>query len=575
VVWHTTRTEMIDEKVSSHSNDQPKSLETKIYNIRDFEMKVALIFTFFLASLICWVAMPCAVAAQEVVSTGSSEITNSIGMKLVPIAAGRFSMGSPASEPGSQEDEVLHKVELTQDFHLGATEVTEQQWAMVMEPAFMTEIKEVRDPETNRLVKKEEFQIRNPKLDSQRPVTGISWRQAVEFCERLGQLPEEKKEGRVYRLPTEAEWEYACRAGSSTAYSFGDDPMVLNDHAWHGGNRRNREPMPVAQLKPNAWGLYDMHGNVAEWCHDYYGVYPEDLVTDPIGPEKLNSLRRVIRGGSFESKASQYRSGWRGQVSPGSGQATIGLRVVWGTPLPVVEAESVVNSIGQRLVTIPAGRFMMGSDKGDGNEKPMHEVVISRSFWMASTEVTQGQWKAVMGTEPWKGKDYGTEGDSYPVTYVTWEEATEFCRRLSERPEEKSAGRVYRLPTEAEWEYACRGGLTTKYNFGDDERDLGDFAFFDRNVQGGSQMVGQKTQNAFGLYDMHGNVWEWCGDWYGDYPKGSVTDPRGPVSGSSRVYRGGSWFYGPWECRAADRFGDSPSLQGSYLGFRPVSVIQP
>ncbi|XZE18016.1 formylglycine-generating enzyme family protein [Pirellulaceae bacterium SH449] len=289
------------------------------------------------------------VQAQEAL-LGSSlpTLTNSIGMKLVQIPAGRFSMGSPASEPGSQEDEVLHKVELTQSFYVGTTEVTEHQWALVMEDAYSNELVEVRDPETKRFIKKEERQIKNPKLDSRLPVTNISWSQAVEFCRRLGQLPEEKKEGRNYRLPTEAEWEYACRAGTSTAYSFGDDRALLSTYAWQGV----RQPQLVGQKTPNAWGLYDMHGNVPKWCLEYYGTYPEDLMSDPIGPEKLLSQARVTPVAAYNRKESECRSAWRGESSGASNSAT-GFRVVLGQIIQTLP--SIVNSIRQRKCRSAAG----------------------------------------------------------------------------------------------------------------------------------------------------------------------------------------------------------------------------
>jgi formylglycine-generating enzyme required for sulfatase activity len=523
----------------------------------------------------CWffsATYPPGLSAQEALSESSlPTLTNSIGMKLVQIPAGRFSMGSPTSEVGSEEDETLHKVELTRAYYLGTTEVTEHQWALVMEPAFTTEEVDERDPNSGRFIRKVEKQIPNPRLGSQLPITNVSWQQAVEFCQRLGQLPEEKKEGRNYRLPTEAEWEHACRAGTASAYSFGDDRSMLRTYGWQGVN----QPQAVGQKKPNPWGLYDMHGNVAEWCFDYYGSYPEDLVVDPIGPEQLLSLERVIRGGAFDRKESQCRSGWRGKVSGGK-QLTIGFRVVLGPAIGAASLPSVVNSIGQRLVTIPAGRFMMGSEQGDDDERPVHEVTLSKPFGMSTTEVTQGQWKALMGTEPWKGKDYVTEGGNYPATYISWDEAVEFCRRLSAMPEERAAGRVYRLPTEAEWEYACRGTLSSAYNFGEDERMLGEFAWYDSNRRESPQLVGQKLPNAFGLYDMHGNVWEWCSDGERDYKNISETDPVGPTnSGVNRVDRGGGWNSSARLCRAAHRDGISPSYRLNSLGFRPVSVSQP
>ena len=135
-------------------------------------------------------------------------------------------------------------------------------------------------------------------------------------------------------------------------------------------------------------------------------------------------------------------------------------------------------------------------------------------------------------------------------------------------PEEKSAGRVYRLPTEADWEYACRAGSKTAYSFGESSKSLGDYAWFDGNRNNQTHPVGEKKANAWGLYDMHGNVWEWCSDWYGEYPKGAVSDPRGPKEGSRRVVRGGGWCYEAADCRSADRRGSYPFNRSHDLGFR-------
>ena len=523
------------------------------------------------------VVSPAIALCQDVISDQPQAIANSIGMKLIPIPAGRFTMGSPASEPGSQEDEVLHKVELTQAFHLGSTEVTENQWALVMEEPFRTEIVEIRDPGTKRLVKKEERQIKNPRLDSQLPVTEISWSQAVEFCKRLGQLPEEKKEGRLYRLPTEAEWEYACRSETMTAFSFGEnaslfgdkDASILSEYAWHAGNRREAKLMPVAQKRANAWGLFDMHGNVAEWCHDYYGEYADGMSRNPVGPDKLNSVHRVFRGGSYQSDVSKCRSGCRGHASE-QGQSTVGVRVVLTMEQPATE--SVVNWIGQRLIKIPAGRFLMGSDKGKADEKPVHEVVISSPIFLAESEVKQGDWLEVMRTEPWKGQEGVTEGSEYPATCVSWEDSMEFCRRLSAMPGELGAGRVYRLPTEAEWEYACRGGLATEYGFGDDEKKLVEYAWFGDSKANSSAEVAKKAPNAFGLYDMHGNVWEWCSDFYGNYRNTAATDPTGPSTGDKRVLRGGSWNTTHALCKSARRSWSAAQVRSNDVGFRMVLV---
>jgi formylglycine-generating enzyme required for sulfatase activity len=219
------------------------------------------------------------------------------------------------------------------------------------------------------------------------------------------------------------------------------------------------------------------------------------------------------------------------------------------------------NSIGMEFKLLPAGRFMMGDVHGGSSATP-HQVTLTKAYSLGVHEVTQEQYERVMGKNPSKFK-----GARNPVEGVSWEDAVEFCRKLSALPAEKTAGRVYRLPTEAEWEYACRSGKTTKYGFGDSESELENFAWFDNNSGQTTHPVGQKKPNAWGLHDMHGNLYEWCSDWYGDYPRGAVTDPTGPSGGSLRVYRGGSWRGEAADCRSARRLGIAPSYRGN-LGFR-------
>ena len=225
--------------------------------------------------------------------------------------------------------------------------------------------------------------------------------------------------------------------------------------------------------------------------------------------------------------------------------------------------EAFTNSIGMQLKLIPAGTFSMGSANGDSDEGPVHEVTITKPYYLGVYEVTNAQWQAVMGDVPSEWKDADR-----PVESVSWDKAAAFCEALSALPAERQAGRVYRLPTEAEWEYACRAGTTTAYSFGDEESLLGDFAWFDDNSGRQTHPVGQKRPNGWGLYDMHGNVWEWCSDWYGDYAAGAVRDPVGPASGSDRVLRGGSWYDSASLCRSAFRIRFYPSYRFSNLGFR-------
>lgn len=238
-----------------------------------------------------------------------------------------------------------------------------------------------------------------------------------------------------------------------------------------------------------------------------------------------------------------------------------------GEPIKLGETRSV-NGLGLTLIGITVGRYQRGSATGEADEKQVHTVVFSRGYWLGKTEVTQAQWQSVMGSNPsyYKGADR-------PVEAVSWEDAMAFCRRLTER--ERAAGRLpagfaYTLPTEAQWEYACRAGTT-----GDHAGNLDEVAWYKENSDGQTQPVGRKQANAWGFQDMHGNVWEWCLDWYGGYPSGTVTDPAGPQSGSSRVSRGGGFSSRATSCRSAYRLDSSPGARIGNRGFRlALSSVQ-
>jgi formylglycine-generating enzyme required for sulfatase activity len=241
--------------------------------------------------------------------------------------------------------------------------------------------------------------------------------------------------------------------------------------------------------------------------------------------------------------------------------------------LQLRDLPKITNSIGMKLVLIPKGTFTMGptiDEKELFGHEEQHEVTISQDYYLGVTEVTQAQYEKMMGKNPsyFQGAKVGNANTALPVENVSWDDAVEFCKKLSDLPEEKKAGRVYRLPTEAEWEYACRSGSKSAYSFGESSKSLGDYAWFDQNSNGQTDPVGQKKPNAWGLYDMLGNVWEWCSDWYDEYPKGAVSDPTGPIKGSVRVYRGGSWSNVAVGCRSAYRRRSAPSLRGDHLGFR-------
>ena len=220
------------------------------------------------------------------------------------------------------------------------------------------------------------------------------------------------------------------------------------------------------------------------------------------------------------------------------------------------------NSLGMEFVYVSPGRFMMGSS---GKQ---HRVTLTRGYYMQTTEVTQGQWRKVMGSRPWSGKEYVQENANNAAAYISWNDCQAFIRKLNQM----EGSNKYRLPTEAEWEYAARAGSSTRFCFGDSDGQLGNYAWYDKNAYDAgdkyAHAVGTKRPNAWGLYDMHGNVWEWCQDWYGNYPSGSVTDPTGPSSGSSRVGRGGGWLNLAGLCRSAFRFRGVPGSRGYILGFR-------
>ncbi|MDK2972649.1 MAG: hypothetical protein PWP23_2404 [Candidatus Sumerlaeota bacterium] len=224
---------------------------------------------------------------------------------------------------------------------------------------------------------------------------------------------------------------------------------------------------------------------------------------------------------------------------------------------------------------IPPGTFLMGSPE-DGCGGPQTRVTLTRGFWMAETETTQEQWRIIMGTsleqmkpvDPFapidSSKSWG-EGPDFPMYCVTALESDDFARRLGQRADLRVS-----LPTEAQWEYACRAGTKTHFSFGDSDSALGNHAWYESNSGGQAKPVRGRRPNAWGLHDMHGNVWEWCMDWLGNYPGGSVTDPKGPDSGSLRVRRSGSWDDVPLDLQSASQKGMYPDARLNTLGFRVV-----
>ena len=503
-----------------------------------------------------------------------TDLDKNVKLEMVLIPAGKFKMGSPASEVGRQGNETQHDVTLTNPFYMGKYEVTQKQWESVM------------GKENNKSDTKGE------KL----PVTNVSWEDCQEFIKKLNAKPDGG-----YRLPTEAEWEYACRAGTKTAYSFVNE---ITNYANYNGSGNNK-PMEVGGYKPNSFGLYDMHGNVWEWCEDWLADYPPGAVTDPKGNEKKES--RLLRGGSFKSDELSCRSCYRHRGSPDNRNLSNGFRLARTADLktsvdiivtktkPIVvipptlnllevpftktKAEEVQKSVAKNLgkeveekadlsngvsldmVLIPAGKFMMGSpesEKGRADHETQHAVTLTKPFYMGKYEVTQDQWESVMGNN-----NSFTKGNQLPVTNVSWEDCQKFIKKLNEKNKGK-----YRLPTEAEWEYACRAGTEEAYSFGDKITPK-NANIFESN-KGTPVAVGKYQSNSFGLYDMHGNVWEWCEDWYGSLQDGEVIDPKGPSVGECCVLRGGSFSLAASNARSSHRNNFRPDVGTNGDGFRLV-----
>ncbi len=514
----------------------------------------------------------------------SLDLRDGVKIEFVLIPPGEFVMGSPEAERqvalaqatvGWAKERIptegpQHKIKISQPFYLGKYEVTQAQWQAVTGS--------------------------NPSRfkDPMNPVEQLSWDDIQPFLAKLNIAFEGK--GMLFDLPTEAQWEYACRAGTTTAFSVGDDLALLSQCAWVKANSGGRA-RPVGQGQPNAWGLYDMHGNVREWCSDCYGAdyYAKSPPADPTGPP--TGSHRVHRGGCWDHPPRLCRAAFRHHDPPGYRYGDLGFRlalVLAGrTPEPARKPTSrrttvskqpkeltidVPGGVKMEFVLIPAGEFMMGSSEAerqialvqetDGwakeripTEGPQHNVKITQRFYLGKYEVTQAQWQAVMGNNPSRFKD-----PMHPVKQVSWDDIQPFLAKLNAAFQKK--GMLFRLPTEAEWEYACRAGTTTAFYFGDNPALLAQHGWFKDNSGGKTHPVGQGQPNPWGLYDMHGNVWEWCSDWYGAdyYAKSPPADPTGPPTGSHRVYRGGGWSSPARHCRAAFRDHFNPGDRHFHLG---------
>lgn len=571
------------------------------------------------------------------------EYTNSIGMRFRLIPPGEFVMGSTAKEIEDavqvpRTDQLLrsyieseapqHTVVLTQPVYIGVHEVTEGQYEKV------TGVNPVRSAANMAVA---------PADAANHPVVKVTWHDAYGFTYKLSNL-----EGLAettsfsgatgfihragsYRLTTEAEWEFSCRAGTTTRYWNGDNDIVLTSTAWTNSNAGNRTHV-VGELNSNPFGLFDQTGNVWEWVADHWvpTAYQErkgKLTIDPlvVHPPTTN---KSVRGGAFtyynancrsshrfanHSQGSYGNCGFRVAIEPETVRALIqsaAKAASQGVPDMVANSDAAVpasavapfdaqmarsyqeawakhlgvpvdhtNALGMKFRLVPPGEFMMGTPDNESgrhdNESPLHRVRLTQPYYLGETEVTQSQWFAVMGTRPWLGGQFVIEGDDNPAAFVTWNDCSEYCRKLS-----SADGATYRLPTEAEWEYACRAGSSTVYSFGSDVSRLSEFAWFVDNAGNTSEkyahFVGTKEPNPFGLRDMHGNLFELCQDRFDLYIAEAipVVDPVNTADGGHRVTRGGSWDVSAIDLRSGRRGGAKPDFKSERDGFRVVRTIK-
>ena len=553
-----------------------------------------------------------------------------VQFKMIAVEGSTFTMGA-TSEQGKDawdNEKPIHSVTLS-SYSIGETEVTQALWQAVMgsNPSYFS--------------------------GSNRPVEQVSWNDCQDFITRLNAMT-----GENFRLPTEAEWEFAARGGNkSRGYKYAGS-NTIDDVARYWENIPSQSngtegygTQNVATKQANELGLYDMSGNVWEWCYDWYGNFSSSAQTNPTGP--ATGIDRVYRGGGWIGQsASCCRSSIRANNTPSLCRSDIGFRLAlsafnpdildidnrsmefasgngsksfkitsntswtvtsnknWcsvsptsgsgdrsvtvsvdentstssrtatitvvsaritltlavtqdGTTPPSSQGRTfTIGGVQFKMIAVEGGTFTMGATSEQGkdawdNEKPTHSVTLS-NYSIGETEVTQALWQAVMGSNP----SYFS-GSNRPVEEVSWNDCQDFISRLN-----TMTGENFRLPTEAEWEFAARGGNKSRgYKYAG-SNTIDNVAWYWHYSNSETHNVATKQANELGLYDMSGNVWEWCYDWYGSYSSSAQTNPTGPTSGYSRVYRGGGWSTDAGYCRTSNRNHYTPSHRYKSIGFR-------
>ena len=435
-----------------------------------------------------------------------NDILKRIGNNLVYVKGGTFTMGATKNMTGmaGEEESPAHQVQLS-SFYISKYEVTQEEWEAVMGS--------------------------NPseQKGGHLPVVKVSWDDCQTFIRKLNTLT-----GKQYRMLTEAEWEYAARGGDRPSGTIFAGSNSSANVAWYDDNS-DSEIHEVGTRSPNALGIYDMSGNVYEWCNDVPRFYGDRKEVNPQGSSKDDpkiGKYRVVRGGSFVTDQKKCRVSYRLFVtSTNTSYIDVGLRLACNTEAASMEQNMILQNLINNMVQVEGGTFSMGSDKYDTSEMPVHQVTLS-TFGIGKYEVTQEEWQMVMGYNPTTLKNRGAK---FPVTNVSWNDCQQFIQKLN-----AMTGKRFRLPTEAEWEYAARGGKKSGGHVYAGSNNVGEVGWYKDNAEHASQ-VGLKTPNELGLYDMTGNVFEWVADWQGPYQKASQNNPKGPVTGTYRLFRGGSF----------------------------------
>ncbi len=534
----------------------------------------------------------------------SFEIAKDVKLEMVKCPTGSVNIGSDKAEVGYSTNSDLKKANLSinKEFYIGKFEITQKQYSALMG----------NNPSKN--------------IGENNPVERVTYYNAVEFCQKLNQITEKQRpSGYEFRLPTESQWEYACRANSSSSLNNGKSLSQtqgkceeLDEIAWYKYNSEIKTHS-VGEKKPNAWGIYDMHGNVAEWCYDSFSKNEATNIVN-------NESKCLIRGGAYFYEPFKLRSASRGANSPNAISSGFGFRVALvnnnneyeiseakplnlpaETPKEIVKTQSdnvntdinkaniiqsttstntntaisavepevkagtkisvSINGVKFPLIACPKGELTMGSpDNEIGHDKneQIHKVSIDKLFYIGKYEVTQGQYKAIMGNNP----SIHT-GDKIPVHNINWLDANNFCKKLNELTKDKRPeGYEFALPTESQWEYACRSGYNTSLNNGKNlsnlessDNELNKIGWYNANSCDKAQTVGKKIANAWGIHDMLGNIWEFCSD---------TVKIEDNLSINYHVIRGGGYKSKSKNCRCASRNIIKENFTNEELGFRVI-----